>query len=153
MSTKENDFYQQLRKRIQGWEKSEDGKSHQYMEYILAVPDFFYVIWQLAFDDRIPKDVKIKLGGLIAYWILPFDIIPDMIFGPLGFLDDLALTAALLNSIMEDHSDIVEEHWSKVSEKNILETIQNIIADLDNAIGSGLWNRAKTAYDNRFGSE
>lgn len=151
MSTKENDFYQQLRKRIRDWEKSEDSKSHQYMEYILAVPDFFYVIWQLAFDDRIPKDIKFKLGGLIAYWILPFDIIPDMIFGPLGFLDDLALTAALLNSIMDDHGDIVKEHWKKVSDEDILKTIQNIIADLDNVIGSGLWKRAKTVYDNLIG--
>lgn len=141
--SKESDFYQKLRKQIQKWEVSEEGKSHQYVEYILVIPDFFYVIWRLFLDDRIPKDIKIKLGGLIAYWILPIDIIPDFILGPVGYLDDLALTAVLLNKIMDQHGDIVEEHWKRVNDENILDVIRNVFADMDAWIGKGLWNRIK----------
>lgn len=143
MSTQERDFYQHLRKRVQDWEKSDDSRSHKYIEYILAIPDFFYVIWQLVKDNRIPNDIKIKLGGLVIYWIFPIDLIPDFILGPFGFLDDLALTAVLLNKIVKDHGDIVEEHWQKVSDKDILILIEGILADVDKWIGTGMWRRVK----------
>jgi len=152
MSDKEQNFYQQLRRKIQEWESSDQGKNHKYLEYILAVPDFFYVIWKLTFDDRIPEKIKLRLAGLIAYWLLPIDLIPETIVGPIGFLDDLALTAALLNKIMIEHGDVVEEYWSEVSDEDILATIEMIISNTDDIIGAGMWTRVQKIFNEKFGS-
>lgn len=61
-----------------------------------------------AFDKTTPLKVRGTLLAALAYFILPFDIIPDFILG-LGFTDDLAVlvTAFTLvkNNITESHRD------------------------------------------------
>jgi uncharacterized membrane protein YkvA (DUF1232 family) len=48
-----------------------------------------------ALDPATPMRVRGMLLAAIAYFILPFDLIPDMIAG-LGFADDAALITAVL---------------------------------------------------------
>ena len=45
-----------------------------------------------AFDKQTPRHVQVALLGAIAYFILPFDFIPDMM-PVLGFTDDAAVLA------------------------------------------------------------
>src|ERR1700760_3920936 len=51
-----------------------------------------------AFDKRTPRHVQAKLLGAIAYFILPFDFIPDML-PVLGFTDDAAVLATALRMV------------------------------------------------------
>jgi len=146
MKTKESDFYASLRQKIRDWAKSDEGETHQYLEYILVVPDFFYVLWQLMIDDRISTEFKMKIGLVIAYFISPMDLFPEAILGPVGYLDDVGITAALLNTMMEDFGDIVREHWKKVSDTDILDVIEEIIQSIDNLIGHGLWNKLRAKF-------
>jgi len=95
MRAKEADFYASLRNKIHNWAKTDEGETHKYLEYILAVPDFFYVLWHLMIDDRISTEFKMKIGLVIVYFISPIDLFPEAIFGPIGYLDDIGLTAAL----------------------------------------------------------
>ena len=46
-----------------------------------------------AFDKQTPRHVQAALLGAIAYFILPFDFVPDML-PILGFSDDAAVLAA-----------------------------------------------------------
>src|SRR5258706_9563389 len=46
-----------------------------------------------AFDKETPRHVQAALLGAIAYFILPFDFIPDML-PVLGFTDDAAVLGA-----------------------------------------------------------
>src|SRR5260370_15123155 len=48
-----------------------------------------------AFDKETPRHVQAALLGAIAYFILPFDFIPDML-PVLGFTDDAASLSAPL---------------------------------------------------------
>jgi uncharacterized membrane protein YkvA (DUF1232 family) len=48
-----------------------------------------------ALDPATPMRVRGMLLAAIAYFILPFDIVPDLIAG-LGFADDAALVTAVL---------------------------------------------------------
>jgi len=146
MKSKEADLYASLRQKIRDWAKSDEGETHQYLEYILVVPDFFYVLWQLMIDDRISTEFKMKIGLVIAYFISPMDLFPEAILGPVGYLDDVGITAALLNTMMEDFGDIVREHWKKVSDTDILDVIEEIIQSIDNLIGHGLWNKLRAKF-------
>ena len=51
-----------------------------------------------AFDKETPRHVQLALLGAIAYFILPFDFIPDML-PVLGFTDDAAVLATALRMV------------------------------------------------------
>lgn len=51
-----------------------------------------------AFDRATPVRAKGILIGALAYFILPIDIVPDMLLG-LGFTDDLAVLLAAFNVV------------------------------------------------------
>jgi uncharacterized membrane protein YkvA (DUF1232 family) len=51
-----------------------------------------------AFDRETPRHVQVALIGALAYFVLPFDFIPDMM--PLiGFTDDAAVLAAAIKLV------------------------------------------------------
>ncbi len=51
-----------------------------------------------AFDKQTPRHVQVALLGAIAYFILPFDFIPDMM-PILGFTDDAAVLATAMRLV------------------------------------------------------
>ena len=51
-----------------------------------------------AFDKETPRHVQVTLLGAIAYFILPFDFIPDML-PVLGFTDDAAVLATAIRLV------------------------------------------------------
>ena len=59
-----------------------------------------------AFDLQTPRHVQAALLGAIAYFILPFDFIPDML-PVLGFTDDAAVLATAIRLVS---AHILPEH-------------------------------------------
>jgi uncharacterized membrane protein YkvA (DUF1232 family) len=59
-----------------------------------------------AFDKQTPRHVQATLLGALAYFVLPFDFIPDMM-PILGFTDDAAVLATAIRLVA---SHITGEH-------------------------------------------
>lgn len=59
-----------------------------------------------AFDRQTPRHVQAALLGALAYFILPFDVVPDLM-PVLGFTDDAAVLATALRMVA---SHIKPEH-------------------------------------------
>ena len=59
-----------------------------------------------AFDKETPRHVQAALLGALAYFVLPFDFVPDML-PLLGFTDDAAVLATALRMVS---SHITQEH-------------------------------------------
>src|ERR1700752_2006205 len=59
-----------------------------------------------AFDRQTPRHVQASLLGAIAYFILPFDFVPDML-PVLGFTDDAAILATAIRMVA---THITPEH-------------------------------------------
>ena len=59
-----------------------------------------------AFDRETPRHVQAALLAAIAYFILPFDFIPDML-PVLGFTDDAAVLATAIRMVA---SHITDDH-------------------------------------------
>ncbi|MCO5132495.1 MAG: YkvA family protein [Xanthobacteraceae bacterium] len=59
-----------------------------------------------AFDRKTPRHVQAALLGALAYFILPFDVMPDLM-PVLGFTDDAAVLATALRMVV---SHIKPEH-------------------------------------------
>jgi uncharacterized membrane protein YkvA (DUF1232 family) len=70
-----------------------------------------------AFDKETPRHVQVTLLGAIAYFILPFDFIPDML-PVLGFTDDAAVLATAIRlvatHITTDHRDAARAALKRV---------------------------------------
>jgi uncharacterized membrane protein YkvA (DUF1232 family) len=55
-------------------------------------------LWYCAADPATPLRVRATIWGAIAYFVLPIDLVPDVIAG-LGFTDDAAVVAAVLGTV------------------------------------------------------
>ncbi|PLW97424.1 MAG: hypothetical protein C0591_06615, partial [Marinilabiliales bacterium] len=103
---------------------------------------FFYMLIKLATDEAVPSHEKAKLILAIAYFISPIDLLPEAFLGPIGYLDDLALSAYVLNGIINKVSpEIVQKYW--VGDGEVLLVIKGVLAKADEMIGSGLWKKIK----------
>ena len=92
-----------------------------------------------------PASKKAKFLAVIVYFISPLDLLPEFLLGPLGYLDDIALTAYVLNEyINETDAQIVRELWA--GDQDILTSIKNILVSADKMIGSGLWNKLRNRF-------
>ncbi|CCD95653.1 conserved hypothetical protein, DUF1232 [Bradyrhizobium sp. ORS 375] len=59
-----------------------------------------------AFDKETPRHVQVALLGALAYFILPFDFLPD-VMPVLGFTDDAAVLATAIRLVA---SHITPDH-------------------------------------------
>ncbi len=142
MDEKQQDFYFILRKKIEKYLRDHD---NQYADYLLLAPDLFHLLVKLSMDERVPSEKKAKFVLVIAYFISPLDLLPELFLGPLGYLDDIALTAYVINQyINETDPSIVRELWA--GDQDILSTLKNIISSADKFIGSGLWKRIRKKF-------
>lgn len=139
---KYQDFYKKLRKQIDDYLTS---KNFEHADLLLLVPDFFHLLYKLMRDPRVPADKKLKFAAVLAYFLTPFDLLPEAVLGPIGYMDDLALAAYVLNDfINQGDIDLVYEHWAGRSD--VLASIQNILTVADYYLGKGLWNRIKKNF-------
>ncbi len=139
MEKKYSDFYKQLRSQIDEFLSK---KNFKYAELLLLAPDLFHLMVKLSLDSRVPREKKVKLIAAIAYFISPLDFIPEAILGPIGYMDDLAIAAYVLNDFINNQNmDILYEHWA--GSGDILAQIQNILTVADHYLGQGLWQRMK----------
>jgi len=64
--------------------------------------------------------------------------------GPIGYLDDIALSAYVLRSLLgTQYAPIVREHWA--GERDVLDVVQGVLEGLDHAMRGGLRDRLKKA--------
>lgn len=142
MKPEEQDFYKKLRQRIKKWSTEDEGRYHPWTKWLLVAPDFFHLLVRLAADPEVPIDKKAKFGAVLLYFISPIDILSELFIGPIGFIDDIVLSAYVLNDFVNDvDGSIVQKHWA--GDEDVLELIRTIIASADQILGSGLFRKVK----------
>lgn len=150
MDRRHQDFYQKLRIRIRAYLQSSEGKSNRFAEYLLLAPDLFHLLVKLTFDRNVLLRDKTLLGAAILYFTSPIDLLPEGILGPVGYLEDVALAAYVLNGIIS-HTDVevIRRHWA--GEGDILERIRSILRRADDMLGSSLWGNVRKWIGERGG--
>ena len=142
MDEEQKDFYVKLRQKIDAYLLKKDAK---YREFLLLAPDLFHLLVKLSLDPRVPTEKKVKFIAVIAYFISPLDLLPELFLGPLGYLDDIALSAYVINQyINENDPAVVRELWA--GDQDVLTSVKNIITAADKLIGSGLWKKLRAKF-------
>ena len=122
LNPKEQRLYDRLRSQLVD---SSDRSTSGLGDLALLLPDFTILLGRLLQDARVPLlDKALAVAG-IAYVVSPIDLVPAMIVGPVGLLDDLFIVAACLSRLLNHvHPDVVRSHWS--GQGDVLDAIQSV---------------------------
>jgi uncharacterized membrane protein YkvA (DUF1232 family) len=135
-------FYDRIRNTIQRYIDSKGALVGKTAGFLLLVPDVFILLWRLTTDARVNGKDKVLLGSAVAYYVMPFDLLPEAILGPAGYLDDLVFGVYVLNKILGSvDASVLREHWS--GSEDVLDSIQNVLNAAESLVGQDLVGRIK----------
>lgn len=135
-------FYDRIRSSIDRALRSRGETFGKAGEYLLLAPDVFILLWRLSRDPRVNSQHKMLLGTGIAYYLLPLDMMPEALIGPIGLVDDLVLGVYILNTVLSDTDEsIVLEHWS--GSQDLLAMIRGVLANADGMVSSSILNKIR----------
>ncbi len=110
LNPRERRLYDRLRARVV---VARPGASTGVRDAILLLPDLGVLLLRLLRDPRVPFSSKAIAVFGIGYALSPIDLLPSVLVGPIGLVDDLLVVAAALSKILNQvHPDIVRSHWS-----------------------------------------
>ncbi len=75
------------------------------------LPDCLVLVRRLLGDPRVSRRRKLALGALLAYLVMPLDLVPDFL-PVVGQLDDLVLLALGLRGLLRGADrELLTSHW------------------------------------------
>jgi len=118
-----------------------------YNKIIYYTPYLFSLLCELLNDEDVTKDMKHLINAALAYFVTPVDVIPEEIYGPYGYIDDIFLCSYVLEKLkniltirkieqyweLEEDFDIVLKNCLEVSSKVIEE--KNMKNDIFKYVG------------------
>ncbi|CAG0989324.1 hypothetical protein MYXO_02306 [Myxococcaceae bacterium] len=131
LNPREVRLYDRIRSRIVA---PRPGESSGVGDLLLLLPDLTVLLLRLLRDDRIGIGAKgLALLG-VGYIFSPIDLLPEVLLGPIGLLDDLLVVAATLSRLVNHvHPDVVRSHWS--GQGDALEAIQRVLSFAEAQVG------------------
>lgn len=81
-------------------------------DLVLLIPDFVVLLARLARDPQVPTGLKWVAGSTLAYVASPLDLLPEILLGPIGAIDDLiAISWGVSFLVNRLHPDLIRQHW------------------------------------------
>jgi len=120
LNPREQRFYDRLRSHLSD---AVPGGGSNLRDLVLLLPDLTVLLARLLRDRRVPRGPKLVALIGLGYVLSPIDLLPEILLGPIGLIDDfLVVTAALAHLLNDVHPDVVRSHWS--GKGDALEAIQ-----------------------------
>lgn len=105
MEKKFKNFSDVLRENIDSY----DGEYDRFIDYC---PDLFKLLTDILDDENIDSEMRLEICAAIAYFVVPLDVIPEQICGPIGYVDDIFLCCYVINYIAESLGwERLDELW------------------------------------------
>jgi len=132
-------YYDRLRERFLDACGLGEG-SRTWPQTLLLAPDLFVLMVRLFLDRELPKASRQLIGGALLYFLIPVDLMPEMVLGVGGFLDDVVVAAAVLSHVFSDPvAPFAERHWSGSSD--LRRVLSDTIATARSLLGQDLYRR------------
>jgi uncharacterized membrane protein YkvA (DUF1232 family) len=75
------------------------------------LPDLLRLIRRMAADRTVSRGVRIRLVLLLAYLVMPVDLVPDFL-PVIGYADDVVIVALVLRSVIRSAGpEAFRRHW------------------------------------------
>ena len=83
-----------------------------YASFIDCGPNLFNLLCDLLSQKEIKKDMRLEISAAIAYFVAPDDIIPEEIYGPYGYIDDIFISVYILRKVADEFGyDYLQNLW------------------------------------------
>jgi uncharacterized membrane protein YkvA (DUF1232 family) len=131
LNPRERRLYDRLRAQVI---EADPGKPSGLRDILLLLPDLAVLLFRLLRDDRVPAMSKALAFAGAAYLLSPLDLMPALLLGPIGLVDDLIVLGAVLSRMLNRvHPDVVRLHWS--GQGDALEQIQRVTGWTERVVG------------------
>lgn len=99
------DFYDTLIENLDGYEG-------EYAYFINCGPNFFNLLCDLLSQKEISREMRLEISAAIAYYVAPDDIIPEEIYGPYGYIDDIFVSVYVLRKVAKEFGyEFLQDLW------------------------------------------
>ncbi len=142
-------FYDRLRERVANTVEKRGGKlGPGAAQALLLAPDVFILLVRLSLDKEVPRSTRMLVGGALAYFIMPLDLMPELVLGPMGFLDDLLLSVAVLTEVLgRDMEPFAEKHWSGT--RRLRTVMGDVLGSAHSLVGDNVYDRLRAMLAKR----
>jgi uncharacterized membrane protein YkvA (DUF1232 family) len=106
------DFYDTLVDNLENY-------AGEYESFIDYGPQLFKLLCELLNSD-VDDSLRLPICGAIAYYVNPDDVIPEQIYGPYGYIDDIYLSSYVLKMVGDKHGYEFIEQYSTENIKEII---------------------------------
>ena len=131
LSSREQRLYDRLRS---GVVSPRPGARSGLRDLLLLLPDLAVLLFRLLRDERVPPGSKLIALAAAAYVLSPLELLPELLLGPIGLIDDLVVVGAALSRMLNHvHPDVVRSHWS--GRGDALDQIQRVSAWTEDQLG------------------
>ena len=143
-------FYDRLRARITAGLGRRGGKiGSAAAETLMLAPDLFMLLVRLALDKEVPAGQRALVSSALAYFLLPADLMPELVLGPMGFLDDVILAVIVLSQAFGSELEpYAERYWS--GSKKLREVLADVLATGNSLVGDRVYGQLLQMLD-RYG--
>ena len=99
------DFYDTLIENLDGYEG-------EYAYFINCGPNLFNLLCDLLSQKGISREMRLEISAAIAYYVAPDDIIPEEIYGPYGYIDDIFVSVYVLRKVAKEFGyEFLQDLW------------------------------------------
>lgn len=118
MSFEAPDYRAEIRRFVHGYVGA-----HQHA--ILRAGDVFDFYAHLMMDERVSGDARGLVAAVLAYFVVPDDVLPEADLGPYGLLDDLYLAAHVFRMLRRQlPREVLDDAWAEEDE---LEQVMDVV--------------------------
>lgn len=137
-------FFQSFITKINQWDENVDRYRDRYailralplrsiLRIMRAGPEILHLLISLVNHDEISRQTKSRVSAALAYFIFPFDVLPEGIVGPVGYFDDLVIALMLIDYLLngdnEQEKAVINELWQ--GEPGELEVLRSLVQGIN----------------------
>lgn len=124
MDDKFKGFYEALVENLESY-------NGEYASFIDCGPNLFRLLCDVL-DYDIKRELRLNICGAIAYYVVPMDVIPEQLYGPYGYIDDIFMSVYALRRVADEYGyDFLQEVWSHENDiKEVMDDCYNKSVDV-----------------------
>jgi uncharacterized membrane protein YkvA (DUF1232 family) len=104
----EKSYIDEIRMKFQDLQDSHEDIDKE----LLYFPELIQLLCDMLDNDIVDKDSRILINAALGYLVVPNDIVPEDVYGPYGYMDDMYVACIVLGKLRDNYPDLINRLWS-----------------------------------------